>query len=293
MDTRHSCSLTTYPPRPVLRSALPILTYNSYLPGPPASFWAAAVGSLRLWLQEVLRVVPPGGCATPPLWVGDEWIFCWDGPEPQALPASPPLYGLLVLYTRSTSVTWVLSPPAPAAVLVAAPICGSCSRPYPHVAAIAALVPQLVLPHAFCVNFKRAPPIMTADIADRCVSGLPGLPWSGALGLTGLSWEHPCLPLPRAEVTNPPSIARATPADPTAPRQPSSGGAYTLYFINLGGAQHHATALPATLEALDTDFVGLQECWDTTRAAALLPRHYADLCGTSQGARCGPARRSA
>ena len=196
-----------------------------------------------------------------------------------------PLRTACVVYT--TSGTWVLTPPAPAAVLVAAPVYPSCARPYPHVPAIAALVPQLVLPHAFCIHFKRAPPIMTADVADRCVTGLHGLPCSGALGLTGLSWELPCVPLPPAEVTNPPSWARATPADPTAPKQPSSGGAYTLYFNNLGGAQHHATALPATLEALNPDFVGLQECWDTTRAAALLPRRYAVLCRMSDGRGAG------
>ena len=242
---------------------------------------------MRSWLQEVLRVVPPGGCATPPLWIGEEWIFCWDGPGPQAIPANPPLYGLPVLYTRSASSTWVLTPPAPAAVLVAASVCPSCARPYPHNAAIAALVPQLVLPRAFCVHFKRAPPIMTGDVADRCVTGLPGPPCSGALVLTGLSWELPCVPLPPAEVTNPPSWARATPADPTAPQRPSGGGAYTLYFNNLGGAQHHTTALPATLEAFAPDFVGLQECYHTTRAAALLSRRYAVLCGTSDGRSAG------
>ena len=232
-------------------------------------------------------MAPPGGCATPPMWIGDEWIFCWDGPEPQAIPASPPLYRVPVLYTRSARGTWVLTPPAPAAVLVAAPVCPSCARPYPHIAAIAAFVPRIVLPRAFCVHFKRAPPIMTADVADRCVTGLPGLPCSRALGLTDLSWELPCVPLPPAEVTNPPSWARETPADPTAPQQPTSGGAYTLYFNNLGGAQHHATTLPEPLEALDPDFVGLQECLDTTRAGALLPRRYAVLCGASDGRGAG------
>ena len=39
-------------------------------------------------------MVPPGGCATPPLWVGDEWIFCWNGPVAACPIAETALRGL-------------------------------------------------------------------------------------------------------------------------------------------------------------------------------------------------------
>ena len=108
----HSTLLQPYhlPTAPGVALSPPLPDLYSLLARIPGSVWAAALGSLRLWLQEVLRVVPLGGCATPPLWIGEEWIFCWDGPGPQAIPANPPLYGFPPLYTRSASGTWVLNP---------------------------------------------------------------------------------------------------------------------------------------------------------------------------------------
>ena len=119
--------VTLYPPLPDL---------SSVQAHTPSSVWATALESLRMWLHEVLRVLPLGGCATPPLWVGDEWIFCWNGPVPQQDPPCPPLHGLPLRYTRSPTGTWIMGLPAPTAPLIAAPICPSCVRPCPHTATI-------------------------------------------------------------------------------------------------------------------------------------------------------------
>ena len=156
---------------------LPIL--HSLLARTPSSIWAAALGALRLWLQEVFSVVPPGGCTTPPLPCGWGTSGCFAtkavhhiGPPPLC----PPHYRLPLMYTRRPTGTWVLGLPAPAAALVAALVGPSCARPYPHTAAVISHVAQMTLPCAFCFHHKCAPTIMTADVMDKCITHLPGLP---------------------------------------------------------------------------------------------------------------------
>ena len=73
-------------------------------------------------------------------------------------PPGPPLHGLPVRYTRSPTGTWIPGLPAPVTALMAAPVCPSSARPYPHTAPIVSHVTQVLLPHAFCVHYKvRAP----------------------------------------------------------------------------------------------------------------------------------------
>ena len=84
---------------------------------------------------------------------------------------------------------------------------------------------------------------MTADVADRCVTYLPGLPCPGALGLIGLSWELPCVPVPPAEVTNPPPWARTTPSDPTDPS--SSPATARLPYITNTSPGTNSTPQPS------------------------------------------------